>query len=108
MSRTFFSFAGLAIALASMLPAADADPEKGNEVFDEQCAQCHHAYKDEKKAGPSLKWLFSRDKLESNGKPVSEGSVLEMVERGGRGMPAFKGTLSDEDKADLIAYLKTL
>jgi mono/diheme cytochrome c family protein len=30
------------------------------------------------------------------------------VERGGRGMPAFKGTLSDEDKADLIAYLKTL
>jgi len=88
--------------------AADGDPDKGNELFDEQCAQCHHAYKDEKKAGPSLKWLYSKDKLDSNGKPVNDANVLDKIEKGGNGMPPFKGSFSDTDKADLLAYLKTL
>jgi mono/diheme cytochrome c family protein len=96
------------MGLAAAACLAAGDPDKGNEVFDEQCAQCHHAYKDEKKAGPSLKWLFSKDKLDSSGKPANEANVLEKIDNGGNGMPAFKGTLSGEDRADLLAYLKTL
>ena len=98
----------LLVFAVSMVMAADGDPDKGNELFDEQCAQCHHAYKDEKKAGPSLKWLYSKDKLDSNGKPVNDANVLDKIEKGGNGMPPFKGSFSDTDKADLLAYLKTL
>jgi mono/diheme cytochrome c family protein len=104
---TVLQVAGLLAFAATACPAA-GDPDKGNEVFDEQCAQCHHAYKDEKKAGPSLKWLFSKDKLDTTGKPVNEVNVLEKIDKGGNGMPAFKGSLSSEDRADLLAYLKTL
>lgn len=88
--------------------AATGDPAKGNELFDEQCAQCHHAYTEEFKKGPSLKWLFIKEKLDSNGKPVSEAAVAEKIEKGGNGMPPFKGSFSDQDKADLLAFLKTL
>jgi mono/diheme cytochrome c family protein len=57
--------------------------------------------------GPGLKGLFKRDKL-ANGKKVSEATVREKVEQGGNGMPPFKDQLSDQEKDDLMAYLKTL
>jgi len=99
----------LAISLTTVCPAqTQPDPDKGNEVFDEQCAQCHTASGDERKAGPSLQFLFARPKLESNGKPVNEANVREKIDKGGNGMPAFKDTLAADDKTNLIAYLKTL
>ena len=82
--------------------------EKGNELFDEQCSSCHFSASVDKKVGPGLKLLFAKDKLESNGKPVNDANVLEKVDKGGGKMPAFKDSLSTDDKADLIAYLKTL
>jgi cytochrome c2 len=82
--------------------------EKGNEVFDEQCGSCHHAYSPDRKVGPGLQSLFAKEKLESNGKPVNETNVLDLIDKGGKGMPAFKGALSADDRADLMAYLKTL
>lgn len=84
------------------------DPDQGNEIFDEHCASCHSAYSDERKKGPPLKGLFSKEKLESNGKPVNETNIREKIATGGKGMPAFKGSFSAVDQADLIAYLKTL
>ncbi len=99
----------LACSGSMALYSADkGDADKGNEIFDEQCSSCHNAYSTDRKAGPGLKWLYSRDKLESNGKPVSDTSVLEKIDSGGKGMPAFKQTLSGDDKADVIAYLRTL
>src|SRR4051812_33942318 len=88
--------------------ADNADADKGNEIFDEQCSSCHNAYGTNRKTGPGLKWLYSKDKLDSNGKPVSDATVLEKINSGGNGMPAFKDTLSAEDKANVIAYLRTL
>jgi mono/diheme cytochrome c family protein len=99
----------LALGLARWCWAQDRpDPGKGNEVFDEQCAQCHSADSEERKAGPSLQFLFAKEKLESNGKPVNEANVRETIDKGGKGMPAFKDTLAADDKTNLIAYLKTL
>lgn len=83
-----------------------ANPAKGKEVF-EQCAVCHNATSTEKKMGPGLKGLFKRAKL-ANGKPVNESNVRAVIETGGNGMPAYKELLSDQEKRDLIAYLKTL
>lgn len=82
------------------------DAAKGKEVF-EQCSVCHNVDTDEKKMGPSLKGLFKRSKL-ANGKPVNEANVLEQINNGGNGMPAYADILSTDDKANVLAYLKTL
>jgi cytochrome c len=89
-------------------PAEKGDPEMGNEIFDEQCSMCHQAYSAERKIGPSLKGLFGKEKLESNGKPVNDANVIERIDKGGNGMPPFKDSFSADDKANLLAYLKKL
>jgi cytochrome c len=97
-----------AVAAGSMagMAAAKGDPEKGKEVF-QQCAICHNADSDEKKMGPGLKGLFKREKLASGKKPT-EANIRARVDEGGSGMPPYKDLLSDQEKDDLIAYLKTL
>ena len=99
---------GVGALLAGLLAAADSkgDPAKGKEVF-EQCSVCHNADTDEKKIGPSLKGLFKRDKLK-NGKKVTEENVKAVINTGGNGMPAYADMLSEAEKANVIAYLKTL
>ena len=79
---------------------------KGKEVFD-QCSVCHNADSTDKKIGPGLKGLFKKDKLAS-GKAPTEANIREQINDGGNGMPAYKDILSDQEKDDLIAYLKTL
>ena len=58
--------------------------------------------------GPGLKWLYSKGKLDSSGKAVTDATVLEKVNSGGKSMPPYKTTLTEEDKVNLLAYLKTL
>jgi mono/diheme cytochrome c family protein len=57
--------------------------------------------------GPGLKGLFQSDKM-VNGKKPTEDNVRAKIDEGGNGMPSYKEMLSDEEKNDLIAYLKTL
>jgi mono/diheme cytochrome c family protein len=99
---------GMAFAMVSStaLAAKKGDPEKGKEVF-QQCMPCHNADSTEKKMGPGLKGLFSKDKM-NNGKKPTEENVRSKVDEGGNGMPAYKEMLGDDEKNDLIAYLKTL
>ena len=99
------SIAGLAFAQGKKGGAA-GDATKGKDVF-EQCSVCHNTDTDDVKVGPSLKGLFKHDKLK-NGSKVTEQSVRAMINMGGNGMPAFADLLSDEEKNNLIAYLKTL
>jgi cytochrome c2 len=98
----------LTIAAGSVtaLMGAKGDAAKGKEVF-EQCAVCHNADSVEKKMGPGLKGLFKRDKL-NDGKKASEANIRARIDDGGNGMPGYKDTLEDQQKDDLIAYLKTL
>jgi len=97
-----------ALLLASALFSAQkpGDAAKGKEVF-EQCGVCHNTDTDEKKIGPSLKGLFKHEKLK-NGKKVNEENVRAMINAGGNGMPSYGDMLSDDEKSDIIAYLKTL
>jgi cytochrome c len=91
-----------------VLPAADkGDAAKGKEVFEGQCGVCHNADSDEKKMGPGLKGLFKKDKL-TNGKKPTEANIRAKIDDGGNGMPAYKDMLSDQEKDNVIAYLKTL
>jgi cytochrome c len=92
---------------ASMYGQKQGDAAKGKEVFD-QCSVCHNADSADRKMGPGLKGLFKKGKLESNGKPANDANIIEKINEGGNGMPAYKDMLSDVEKANLIAYLKTL
>src|SRR5258708_7485499 len=87
--------------------AQKGDAAKGKDVF-EQCSVCHNADSTEKKMGPGLKGMFKKAKLDSTGKPVNDANVLGKVNEGGNGMPAYKDILTDAEKANLLAYLKTL
>ncbi len=100
--------AAVVISSVAMAPAQDkkGDAAKGKETF-EQCAVCHNADSDEKKMGPGLKGLFAKDKM-SGGKAPTEANVKAKINEGGNGMPAYADMLTDQEKNDLIAYLKTL
>ena len=82
------------------------DVAKGQEIF-QQCGVCHNSDSNEKKMGPGLKGLFQAEKM-TNGKKPTEANVRAKIDEGGNGMPAYKDMLSDAEKNDLIAYLKTL
>ena len=83
------------------------DAAKGKEVFD-QCSVCHNSDSTERKMGPGLKGLFKKAKLESTGKAPTDANVLEKINGGGNGMPSYQDVLSDQERTDLLAYLKTL
>src|SRR5580658_10863965 len=105
-TRVYVSCAILSAGSIAALAAGKGNAAKGKEVF-EQCAVCHNADSTDVKMGPGLKGLFKRDKL-VNGKKVTDANVREKIEQGGNGMPAYKDQISDTEKDDLIAYLKTL
>lgn len=94
------------LAAAPKVPQSKGDAAKGKETF-EQCSICHNVDTDEKKMGPSLKGLFKHKTLAS-GKPVTDANVLAQINAGGNGMPAYADMLSDDDKANILAYLHTL
>jgi cytochrome c len=95
-----------AAAIATVRGAGKGDAAKGKANF-EQCSICHNADSDEAKMGPGLKGLFKKAQLK-NGKKPTEANIRSQIDEGGNGMPAYKDMLSDGDKDDLIAYLKTL
>ena len=96
----------LAAAPAAIHAAGKGDAAKGKVVF-EQCAVCHKVDSTEKTIGPGLKGLFKKEKLASGKKPT-EANIRAKIDEGGNGMPAYKDQLSDAEKDDVVAYLKTL
>ena len=96
----------LALGQGKKKNGAAGDAAKGQETF-QQCGVCHNADSTEKKMGPGLKGLFQKEKM-SNDKKPTEANVRAKIDEGGNGMPAYKDMLSDEEKNNLIAYLKTL
>src|ERR1044071_9781926 len=109
MNRLFIVCGASALLLGSLAfghKGKEGDSAKGKEVF-EQCGVCHNADSEEKKMGPGLKGLFKHDKMVTGKKPP-EANVRARIDEGGNGMPAYKDMLSDQEKDDLLAYLKTL
>jgi cytochrome c len=98
--------AALVLSLACSGAQKKGDVAKGKVVF-EACAPCHNVDTDARKMGPSLKGLFKRAKLE-NGNKVTEATVRSQIDSEGKQMPHYQDILSEQEKDDLIAYLKTL
>ena len=106
MRKLLLSAGCVGFLFSGLGKAQDDAVAKGKEVF-EQCSVCHNVDTDEKKIGPSLKGLYKHDKLK-NGSKVTDESVMKVINAGGGGMPAYSDTLSDEEKKNVLAYLKTI
>jgi len=81
--------------------------DRGQEIYYTKCWICHNDYtrKVDPKAAPTLKGLYTRNKLMS-GDPVNDETVTKQIKEGSAGMPSYKAVLSDKDMADLLAYLR--
>ncbi len=100
--------AGAMVFTGSSLYAQKGDAKAGKEVFENNCSVCHNSDSTEVKMGPGLKGISKRAKMTTTGKAPTDANLLEKVSTGGNGMPAYADILSDEEKANVIAYLKTL
>jgi mono/diheme cytochrome c family protein len=70
--------------------------EAGKEVFAEECSVCHGADGLGGNGGPDLT---------TQPKAKEQKGAEEQVKKGGGGMPAFEGTLSEEEIANVAAYV---
>jgi len=96
---------------ASEISASQAmirgDPEKGALLFSRMCSFCHYPDREESKQGPGLKNILRREKLPSSGRPASIENIRKQLRTPFVAMPSFSA-LSDQEIADLIAYLEKL
>ena len=95
------------LAAASSMPALQGDADKGSDLFARNCASCHYSDREDKKLGPGLKGLFQNDRLPLSGRAATEENVRRQMMSPFRSMPSF-GSLTPQEVADLVAYLKTL
>jgi quinohemoprotein ethanol dehydrogenase len=75
---------------------AAVDAAAGKEVFSEECSVCHGATGHGGNGGPDLRTM-----------PLAktQAGAEKQVTNGGGGMPAFGGTLSEEEIANVAAYV---
>jgi mono/diheme cytochrome c family protein len=78
----------------------------GKDLYEIHCYECH----DEnqlglKKVPPKLHDVFSAHFLPDGTTPATDAAVRQVIVYGKRTMPPFNGRLSDDQIADLIAYL---
>lgn len=86
------------------------DPEsigRGKELYDSKCYSCHDPDSTKPIVGPGHKGLLKTPRLPSSGKPATVENIITQIRRPYGNMPSFD-YLSDEEMADIIAYLNTL
>jgi quinohemoprotein ethanol dehydrogenase len=76
--------------------AGAPNAEAGEEVFAENCSVCHGATGHGGNGGPDLTTMP---------KAKEQAGAEEQVTNGGGGMPAFGGTLSEEEISNVAAYV---
>jgi mono/diheme cytochrome c family protein len=81
---------------AGAATAAGGDAESGAVVFSENCSTCHGATGHGGNGGPDLRTMPLAQ---------SEEGAIQQVTNGGGGMPAFGGTLSEEEIENVAAYV---
>ena len=88
------------VTFAMSGPAFAADAAQGAKVFSANCAACHMGGNNVVMANKTLK----KDALESFGM-YSADAIVNQVTNGKNAMPAFGGRLSNDDIANVAAYV---
>lgn len=83
------------------------DANKGASLFKKNCLSCHLVDSEDEKWGPGLKNLFDKETLPFSDRPATVENVKKQLLRPALTMPSFT-RLTEQEMADLIAYLKTL
>lgn len=112
---------GATLALAPVAAQAAADAAKGKTLYETNCLSCHGATgKGDGPVGAALQppprdfskgdFKFDTDK---DGKPGSDADLMGVIAQGaaafgGSAMMAPWGHLSEQDRADLVAYIHSL
>lgn len=81
--------------------------EKGAALFNSKCISCHYPDKEETKQGPGLKNILKREKLPFSKRPANIDNIKQQLKTPFLAMPSF-ASLSEQEMADLLAYLQTL
>jgi len=105
--RTFCADAGSSEISAPSPTVLKGKIDNGAALFSSKCSSCHSTDREESKGAPGLKNILKKEKLPSSQRPATVENILLQLKRPFRVMPAFP-SLSQEELADLLAYLKTL
>jgi mono/diheme cytochrome c family protein len=82
---------------------APGSAKAGQETFNSICAQCHSIQPDQVKFGPSL-----YGELKKPHPKKTDAEVHQIIKEGKGKMPPLGSKLSDQEIANVIAYLHTL
>jgi DMSO reductase family type II enzyme heme b subunit len=106
----------LALGIAAA-PFAAQDTTKGKAVYGKWCAGCHGDTGDGK--GTAAMYMLPRPRdftgaiykirVTASGQLPTDADVMRAIDEGlpGTAMPAWKGRLSDGERRDVMAYIKT-
>jgi mono/diheme cytochrome c family protein len=103
LTVTPFYFIKSSQAQTSITEKNAASVHAGEEVFTQNCHQCHAVFEGQYSVGPNLHLEMKRPHPKK-----SAAEIREILKNGKGKMPSFEEKLSEEDVEALLAYIRTL
>jgi mono/diheme cytochrome c family protein len=104
--------AAIGCLLVPTLAAAEGDPKRGEPMYQRYCSGCHGV--DGRGGGKNFMPHVGPLNRKGHTELLDDDYVASIITEGGPAfgksgyMPSFKGTLSPDDIADVIAYVRSL
>jgi mono/diheme cytochrome c family protein len=89
------------------MPSLEGDTASGETIYGNRCGSCHFADSEDWFIGPGLKGILAKDVLPESGRSATVENIRSQIVNPVGTMPAFT-SLSEEQMADLLAYIETL